>query len=355
MTRFIFICSALLVVFAGAALGAANYQRTKDGKSIVWNDAPQPGDTAEWFGNRDKENYAAGVGILIWYNGDGAVYARYHGNMVHGKFRGAVNVHSKGKTGHATFADGKRMSRWLAGPAPSRAEPDWRSGLATGRVRVAAATGPAARLTAKASAKKASNAEPAAITARVPQPESSTPAAEPKADKAPPENPMTEKQDIPAEGPSAEKKSATANTPIGSEITTTSSVGEKNDTQPPSNASADRTNESKPEIDDLLAPPSTLRIDPIVETPSTAEAQTATTPGANAQLTQEEAVNLADTEARVQGYDLNQYERPKADYSKVKGKWSLIYDLKQADAAGATAPYFRVSVDDETRKVEVKQ
>ena len=348
MTRFIFIGSALLVVFAGAALGAGNYQRTKDGKGIVWNDAPQPGDTAEWFGNRDKENYAAGVGILIWYRGDGAVYARYHGNMVHGKFRGAVNVHSKGKTGHATFADGKRMSRWLAGPAPSRAEPDW-------------------RLTAKPAEENAERPTPniQRSTAEMRATEQRAPAAQPKADKARPEksivakkepaqNPVTEKQDIPAEGPSAEKKSATVNPPIGSEITTTSSVGEKNDIQPPSNASADRTNELKPEIDDLLAPPSTLRIDPIVETPSTAEPQTATTPGANAQLTQEEAVNLADTEARVQGYDLNQYERPKADYSKVKRMWSLIYDLKQADAAGETAPYFRVSVDDETRKVEVK-
>src|SRR2546423_3070750 len=319
MMRFIFICSALLVVSAGAALGADNYQRTKDGKVTVWNDDPKPGDTAQWFGDRDKENYATGLGTLIWYTGDGALYARYHGNMVHGKFDGAVNVHSKGKTAHAIFVDGKRTGRWAAGPAPSQAEPDWRSGAN-------------ARLITKPSAKKTPRIEPATITAQAPQGESSTSVTQPKPDKAlskksivakkePAENPV-EKQDIPAEGPSVEKKSVMANPSIdGLENTTTSSVGK--DRSATSNAESVResgiqnstktsgndTNKLKPEIDDLLAPPPTLRTDPIVETSSTAEPQTATSLGANAQLTREEAVNLADTEARTQGYDLNQYQR----------------------------------------------
>ena len=113
--RFLFVFSALLL-FASVAFGAGDYQRTKDGKTTVWNAEPKPGDEAAWFGDRDGEGYATGAGTLTWYTAKGNVYGRYFGNMVRGKFTGRVNVHSKGKTGHATFADGKRISRWAAGP-----------------------------------------------------------------------------------------------------------------------------------------------------------------------------------------------------------------------------------------------
>ena len=109
----------LLPLFAGAALGEGTYQRTKDGKTIVWNNDPKPGDTATWFGDRDGEGYATKIGTLTWYTPNGALYARYFGNMVRGKFDGMVNVHSKGKTDHAIFVDGQRTTRWAAGRAPS--------------------------------------------------------------------------------------------------------------------------------------------------------------------------------------------------------------------------------------------
>ena len=122
--RFLFVFSAL-VWFASVAFGAGDYQRTKDGKTTVWNAEPKPGDEATWFGDRDGEGYATGAGTLTWYTAKGNVYGRYFGNMVRGKFSGPVNVHSKGKTGHATFADGKRTSSWASGPAPlvRRGEP----------------------------------------------------------------------------------------------------------------------------------------------------------------------------------------------------------------------------------------
>ena len=117
----------LLPVFAGAALDEGTYQRTKDGKTIVWNNDPKPGDTATWFGERDGEGYATKVGTLTWYMANGAVYARYFGNMVRGKFDGMVSVHSKGKTGHAIFVDGQRTTRWAAGQAPSWRVAQWRA------------------------------------------------------------------------------------------------------------------------------------------------------------------------------------------------------------------------------------
>jgi len=112
-------------VFAGAALGEGTYQRTKDGKAIVWNNDPKPGDTATWFGDRDGEGYATKIGTLTWYTANGALFARYFGNMVRGKFDGMVNVHSKGKTGHAIFVDGQRTTRLAAGRAPSLRVAQW--------------------------------------------------------------------------------------------------------------------------------------------------------------------------------------------------------------------------------------
>src|SRR4029077_12945913 len=59
------------------------------------------------------------VGTLTWYTSNGAVYARYFGNMVRGKFDGMVNVHFNGRTNHAIFVEGQRTTRWAAGRAPS--------------------------------------------------------------------------------------------------------------------------------------------------------------------------------------------------------------------------------------------
>src|SRR6266571_2609463 len=126
MLRVVFVCGVLLSILAGAAFGAGEYQRTKDGKTIVWNDDPKPGDAAKWWGDRDKDGYASRVGELTWYTAEGTLYARYYGNMVRGKFDGPVNVHVKGRTGHAFFIDGRQMTRWAAGRASSRFATDWR-------------------------------------------------------------------------------------------------------------------------------------------------------------------------------------------------------------------------------------
>ena len=120
--RFIFSWCFLSLLGAAVVLGAGNYQPTKDGKTFVWNGTPRPGDAATWDGDRDKEGYATGFGSLTWYTASGNVFALYYGNMVHGKFEGLVNVHSRGKTGHAMFVDGERNSPWATGPAPSRPE-----------------------------------------------------------------------------------------------------------------------------------------------------------------------------------------------------------------------------------------
>src|ERR1700730_15976587 len=95
MTRYLFVCAALLV-FAAPVFAYGEYQHTKDGKTTVWNNDPKPGDEAAWSGDRDSEGYAAGFGTLTWYTGQkqtvkrlgilpvttSHIYARYFGNMV---------------------------------------------------------------------------------------------------------------------------------------------------------------------------------------------------------------------------------------------------------------------------------
>src|ERR1700680_2741847 len=66
--RSFFLCSALLpLFFVNGAYADGAYQRTKDGKTIIWNNSPEPGDAAAWSGKRDNEGYAAGYGTLTWY------------------------------------------------------------------------------------------------------------------------------------------------------------------------------------------------------------------------------------------------------------------------------------------------
>src|SRR6266403_1154043 len=111
--RWLFLCSGLLLFSASVASGAGAYQRTKDGKTLVWNDAPKGGEQATWSGKRDKNGFAVGSGTLTWYKVErtlltgsnipdarrhAVVVSRYSGEMVQGKFEGSVTyVAANGK------------------------------------------------------------------------------------------------------------------------------------------------------------------------------------------------------------------------------------------------------------------
>ena len=134
--RSLFVCSALLL-FASVAYGAGSYQRTRDGKTLVWNDSPKLGEEATWSGKRDKNGFAAGSGTLTWYKVEPTIvtgsnipdarrYAvvinRYSGKMVQGKLKGAVTyVDANGKRLQATFVNGgKRPVNRPPHPTPER-------------------------------------------------------------------------------------------------------------------------------------------------------------------------------------------------------------------------------------------
>ena len=102
-------------------LNAGAYQRTRDGKTLVWNNFPTDNDVVIWSGKRDANGYATGKGTLIWYKkekafltgsllpGKGQVggVTTYSGTMMHGKLNGPVlNVDSVGRRSQLVFADG---------------------------------------------------------------------------------------------------------------------------------------------------------------------------------------------------------------------------------------------------------
>jgi ketosteroid isomerase-like protein len=137
--RSLFVCSALLL-FASVAYGAGSYQRTRDGKTLIWNDSPKRGEEATWSGKRDKNGFAAGSGTLTWYKVEPTIvtgsnipdarrYAvvinRYSGKMVQGKLKGAVTyVDANGKRLQATFVNGgKRPVNRPPHPAPATPTP----------------------------------------------------------------------------------------------------------------------------------------------------------------------------------------------------------------------------------------
>lgn len=338
IVRFFFLCVAL-VLFASVAFGDGAYQRTKDGKTIVWNNDPKPDDAAAWWGDRDRDGYATGFGTLTWYmvqqqieNGSSVsstkyvVYARYFGNMIRGKFQGPVNAHSKGKTAHAIFVDGRRISNWATGPAPSRR-------VAIQRV------GPEKK---EAAAKSPS---PEGSGAGRPEP----PAAGPPAVRA-----IAQKRDKllrrqantepppPAAGPSVQAEPAV-------EL----------------NRAPDQTNlktpTKKPKIgvDDslrlLVGPPSSLRTNPAAggPPPETKPKETPS-PAASASLTRQEVIDLADAEARASGYNPAEYERPEGQYNAADNTWSLFYDQKKSvNGMANIGKHFSVTVDDKTKATSI--
>ena len=395
--RLVPLCGSLLLVFASAALAEGEYQQTRDGKTMVWNSTPKPGETSSWAGDRDKENYASGFGDLTWYTANGKVYVRYYGNMVHGKFEGAVNAHTNGRTVHAYFVDGGRVTGWARGRAPSRMNLPEEAII---EKRKAAAEKIAAAQKPKPEPEKhLAAAAPETATKPKAQPEkirsiasksSATPAPVAPASKPPTvaeekialEREKTEKTasvfeptPIPTKSEIGTQKSEVSGSTESSapglgpamETTTqpstqeTAPVAERPvqnpevSSLPPGNRPSAAKSDANVSLSALVGPPSSLRATSIPETVPEKTERSISSASSTDKLTEAEAISLADNEARIQGYHVDEYQRPKVDYSAVKGKWALFYGLKQdADAEGNPIA-FTVTVEDKTKKVEIRK
>jgi hypothetical protein len=297
--RWVFVYGALLLSLANGVYGEGTYQRTKDGKTVVWNNSPRPHEAARWSGDRDADEYGKGHGTLTWYtarevivtgsNIPSAKYTpivRYSGNMIRGKLEGpVVSVDANGETFHCTFVGGRRVGKWVAGPAPGPS----RTGISDQRGNEHV--------------------------------------------------PRAELIEVPAEGPTQKseiREPATAGK-LRSELT--DQEASKHDSGP---AVTEKPGPASDSLRLLTAPPSSLRVNLVAE-PS---------PGLS-RLAEAEVIALADAEARMQGYELGEYQRPQAHYTAADDTWSVFYDQKFVDGMGEVGKHFSVSVEDKTKKTSI--
>lgn len=372
-------------LFATAAFGAAGeYQQTRDGKTTVWNGSPKPGESASWAGARDKEGYASGFGTITWYTANGTEYAVYYGNMVNGKLEGPVNVHTGRRTAHAYFVNGSRATAWARGAAPSKMNVPEEL-VAKRRKAESEPPKPREEREKKVAAKPAPTATPTrpteqpqkpAVAAATPKPQPAEPERNepPKPESTPESTPsrpaiVEETKSIPTPEPTQSSSSIeppkiaeTHETP--SPETPPASTPEPSVEQKPEapaeSAAPEETKHSTSEgtLSDLTGPPKSLRGGSNPEPSAASKPQTkskSTGTRGVAQLSEDEAIGLADAEAQSRGYNLSEYQRPKADYSAVKDKWSLFYTLKDPKAAGGNLQPFNVTVEDKSKKVEVRK
>jgi len=393
--RLVPLCGSLLLVFASAALAEGEYQQTRDSKTMVWNSTPKLGETSSWAGDRDKENYASGFGDLTWYTANGKVYVRYYGNMVHGKFEGAVNAHTNGRTVHAYFVDGGRVTGWARGRAPSRMNLPEEAIIEKRKAaaeKIAAAQKPkpepekhlAAAAPETATKPKAEPEKIRSIASKssaapvAPAPKPPTVAEEkiaPAREKTEKPASVFEPTPIPTKSEIGTQKSEVSGSTeslapgLGPAMETTTqpstqetaSVAERPVQNPEARSlpPGDRPSAAKSDanvsLSALVGPPSSLRATSIPETVPEKTERSISSASSTDKLTEAEAISLADNEARIQGYHVDEYQRPKVDHSGVKGKWALFYGLKQDADAEENPIAFTVTVEDKTKKVEIRK
>lgn len=311
--RSLLIFSAmLLLVFANAAY-AGKYLRAKDRKTLVWDNNPKHGEAVSWSGERDEKGYGTGKGTITWYKVERKALTGFHlpsatytpiiaysGKMVRGKLNGrVVTVDPKnGKTFRAKFADGRRVGRWAEGPAP----------------------------------------------------DTSSPAVRPDAPgiaEQKPEEPVVRRAELVEPAPPAAGPSTVADQPA------------KQDVAKPAATDTQKVKQVPSEYDDslraLLGPPSSLQTRVAAEpSPKASIAPAVSAPPARPRLTQAEVIDLADAEARTQGRELGEYQRPQARYTAAGDTWSVVYDQKKdANGMGETGKHFSISVEDKTKKTSI--
>jgi len=184
------------------------------------------------------------------------------------------------------------------------------------------------------------------------------------ASSQPPEADTQLSEDIPAEGPAAETKEENV------QRSTTASPVESSPRRTRTNAQQSSVESSQPSakespVDDsirtLTGPPSSLHVNAPpppetnpptqIPTPSTAAASPPPAP-AGPKLTAVNAMDIADIEARTKGYDLGEYQLPKAEYNSTTDTWSVTYIPRDADS---TAKKLNVTIQDKNGKAEVKK
>jgi hypothetical protein len=344
---YFFVCTLLLFVLCpNGAQASETYQRTKDGKTLVWKSSPKLGNTATWSGDRDSDGYATGNGTLTWLTVERAqltgfnmpfskykVVSRYSGKMVHGKLSGMVVRVDASGTFHGKYADGRKTGKWLAGPAPTPSAPR-EEPVQVADQSAAPAEQPVAEKFPRAVAVSAN-------TETEPEPPAAGPTSESKTENAPSSGP--DKRSTPNAQPPAADAAKPAKQTVAKPVVVQKPGDEMDDS-----------------LKSLVGPPSLLRAkgqaapkpsEPPKVSTSTPPTTSSPAPARNGpRLSANEVIELSNAEARKQGYDLKTFQHPQADYTAADETWSVSYDQINADGVGNR---FSVSVEDKTKKTSV--
>jgi hypothetical protein len=336
----------------------------------------------------------------------------YSGTMLHGKFNGDVMTVDHGKTYHATFVDAQKKGQWIAGPlitkaksaesvtsteAASEAPSTEKVSKEKTQTRVAKETtadvpaeGPAQIPT---SSSKATNEESSSKgTEKASQPLIAQTSAEEPDQSPTPREPVTRKSAL-APGPvrAIERPTRAVTIKPEAEPARQSERAKPEKTKKPSKIAKPASSQS-PEADTQLSedipaagpasardelrrggadkketpvddslrtltgPPSSLHINAPPETNPPTQISTPSTaavlppPPTGAKLTAVKAMDIADIEARTKGYDLGEYQLPKAEYNAPSDAWSVTYLARDADK---DAKKLTVTIQDKTGKAEV--
>jgi hypothetical protein len=208
---------------------------------------------------------------------------------------------------------------------------------------------------------KKTEAEPARQSERAKPEKIEKPAkiAKPASSQPPPEADTQLSEDIPAEGPASAQDELRRG---GAEKTQSpSSKSAIAESAQPSTLNAQPASKETP-VDDsirtLTGPPSSLHANAPPETNPPMQISTPPTAAVSPpaptgpKLTAVQAMDIADIEARTNGYDLGEYQLPKAEYHAASDTWSVGYAARDADK---DAKKLRVTIQDKTGKAEVKK
>jgi len=199
---------------------------------------------------------------------------------------------------------------------------------------------------------KKSEAEPARRSDRAKPEQTEKPSKIAKAASSQPSKAETQlSEDIPAEGALSAEAEKTQSPSSKSAIAESS---------PPSTLNAQPASNETPvdnSLRTLTGPPSSLHVRTPPETNPPAQISTppiaaVSSPTAGAKLTAVQAMDIADIEARTKGYDLGEYQLPKAEYNAASDTWSVAYVARDA---GKAAKKLSVTIQDKTGKAEVKK
>lgn len=320
MKRGVLFCLITIGLFLGAGTVSAKgrYQRTRDGRTLVWNEFPNAGEAATWSGRRDKDGYATGPGTLTWYRferdvltgsniaaGRYSVVAQRSGKMVHGRFEGSASETAETET-QATPS---------ATPAPKAIDK-----TAKEKPKMVV-TPPAPREVPSPAATFAPSTPPVAAAPRP------TPTATPTPASA-----------------------TVVTTPTGSASPSSVSDSLRLLTSPPSSLQSNEKTEASSTSSEASATPSSSPAATPESTPAPTANPVSTPPPAagRPQLSAGEVVEMAESEARSQGYDVGEFERARPRYDVTNETWTVTYDQRLAD--GTAGKHFSVKIEDKTKK-----